>query len=403
MERVPSDTTTRSPLLPIFLIVLVDVLGLTIILPLLPFYAEHLGASATVVGMLTSTYALCQLVAGPVLGKLSDRMGRKPLLIVSQLGTLVGFLILAFSNSLWLVFLSRVIDGLTAGNLSLAQAQIADVTTPENRARSFGIIGIAFGIGFLIGPAISGFLAQFSYQYPIFAAAFLSASSVVCTATLLPKVTPHTDDGEAGPGGRRLGILEWKSYSQYFERPELGRLLWQFFFFAFSFAMFISGFALFGERRYHYGAKEIGYVFAWVGLLGIILQGGLMKPLVKALGERTLVWTGFATNVVGYGLLAWTRTLPQLLGASTITSYGGGVLRPAVTALITHQAGKREQGVVLGLTQSLTSISQIIAPLIAGALIDRGWLSAWALGIAVVCFGGLLTSLFSQAAPPRAT
>jgi MFS family permease len=128
-----------------------------------------------------------------------------------------------------------------------------------------------------------------------------------------------------------------------------------------------------------------------------------MKPLVKALGERTLVWTGFATNVVGYGLLAWTRTLPQLLGASTITSYGGGVLRPAVTALITHQAGKREQGVVLGLTQSLTSISQIVAPLIAGSLIDRGWLSAWALGIAVVCFAGMLTSLSSQAARRQET
>jgi DHA1 family tetracycline resistance protein-like MFS transporter len=393
MEQVQSATVSRSPLLPIFLIVLVDVLGLTIILPLLPFYAEHLGASAFVVGTLTSTYALCQLIAGPILGRLSDSMGRKPLLIVSQLGTLVGFIMLAFAHTLWVVFLSRVIDGLTAGNLSLAQAQISDVTTPENRARSFGIIGIAFGIGFLIGPAISGFLAQYSYQYPIFAAAFLSASSVVCTATLLPKVTPHPDDGDAGPGGRRLGILEWKAYSQYFERPELGRLLLQFFFFAFSFAMFISGFALFGERRYHYQAPQIGYVFAWVGLLGIILQGSLMKPLVKTLGERTLVWTGFASNVIGYGLLAWTKTLPQLLAASTITSYGGGVLRPSVTALVTHQAGRREQGVVLGLTQSLTSISQIVAPLIAGALIQRGWLSAWALGVAGVCFAGLLSSL----------
>jgi MFS family permease len=387
------QTVNRSPLLPIFLIVLVDVLGLTIILPLLPFYAEHLGASATVVGMLTSSYALCQLVAGPILGRLSDRMGRKPLLIVSQLGTLAGFLILAFANSLWLVFLSRIIDGATAGNLSLAQAQIADVTTPENRARSFGIIGIAFGIGFLIGPAISGFLAQYSYQYPIFAAAFLSASSVVSTTFLLPKVTPHADDGDAGPGGRRLGILDWKGYWQYFERPELGRLLGQFFFFAFSFAMFMSGFALFGERRYHFGPKQTGYVFAYVGMLGIILQGSLMRPLVKKLGERTLVWTGFAANTVGYGLLGLTRTLPQLLGAGTITAYGQGVLRPSVTALITHQADKREQGVVLGLTQSLTSISQIVAPLVAGSLIDRGLLGTWAAGIAAVSVAGLLVSL----------
>ena len=233
-----AQAENRSPLLPIFLIVLVDILGLTIILPLLPFYAEHFGASATVVGLLISSYACCQLIAGPILGRMSDHMGRKPLLIVSQLGTLIGFLILAFAGSLWMVFLSRIIDGLTAGNLSLAQAYIADVTTPENRAKSFGVIGIAFGIGFLIGPAISGFLAQFGLVYPIFAAAFLSASSIVCTSTLLPKAEPHT-----GEGGR-LDVLDWRGYTEYFARPKLGRLLWQFFFFAFSFALFTSGFAL---------------------------------------------------------------------------------------------------------------------------------------------------------------
>jgi DHA1 family tetracycline resistance protein-like MFS transporter len=392
----------RSPLLPIFLIVLVDVLGLTIILPLLPFYAEKLGASAIVVGLLISSYAFCQLIAGPILGRMSDHMGRKPLLIVSQFGTLIGFLILAFANSLWLVFLSRIIDGLTAGNLSLAQAYIADVTTPENRAKSFGVIGIAFGIGFLIGPGISGYLAQFGYVYPIFAAAFLSASSIVCTATLLPKAEPHLSEegGAAGPGGRRLGIFEWKAYAEYFARPELGRLLWQFFFFAFSFALFISGFALYAQRRYTFhgqpfGAKEVGYVFAFVGFLGLILQGGLMGRLVKLLGERTLVWTGFGVGAIGYGMLAFTRTVGQLIFASTVNSYSG-VLRPAVTSLITQQAGKREQGVVLGLTQSITSISQIIAPVIAGALIDRHQLGAWALATGGVALLGMFVSLRSK-------
>src|SRR5579863_4751605 len=318
----------RSPLLPIFLIVLVDVLGLTIILPLLPFYAQHFGASDMQVGLLISTYAACQLIAGPILGRMSDQMGRKPLLIVSQMGTLIGFLILAFAGSLWMVFLSRIIDGLTAGNLSLAQAYIADVTTPENRAKSFGVIGIAFGIGFLIGPAISGFLAQYGLVYPIFAAAFLSASSIVCTATLLPKSEPHMLEGDSGPGGRRLSILEWKSYAEYFARPKLGRLLWQFFFFAFSFALFTSGFALYAQRRYTFnghpfGAKEVGYVFAWVGFLGLILQGGLIGRLVKLFGERTLVWTGFAVSATGYGLLAWTRTVGGLLGACTVNSCSG--------------------------------------------------------------------------------
>jgi multidrug resistance protein len=388
----------RSPLLPIFLIVLVDILGYTIMIPLLPFYAERLGASATVVGLLISTYALCQLISGPILGRLSDRMGRKPLLIVSQVGTLIGFLILANANTLWVVFVSRIIDGATAGNLSLAQAYIADITTPENRARSFGVIGIAFGIGFMVGPGITGLLSQFGYAWPIYAAALLSATSVVCTSTLLPKAVAHQDQGESGPGGRRLGVLDWKSYGQYFARPALGRHLWQFFFFAFSFASLVSGFALYAQRRYTwnghpYGAREVGYVFLYIGFLGTILQGGLIGRLVKWLGERTLVWTGFAASTISYALLAWTRTLGQLLGATTINSYGAGVVRPALTSLITQQADKREQGVVLGLTQSLTSVSQIVAPTVAGALINGEHLAAWAFVTATFAFLGMLTSL----------
>src|ERR1051325_5174498 len=175
----------KSPLLSIFLIVLVDVMGLTIILPLLPFYAESLGASASVVGMLVSTYALCQLIAGPPLGQLSDHVGRRSVLLVSQIGTFIGFLMLAFARTLWLVFLARIIDGLTAGNLTVAQAYISDVTDPDNRTKSFGIIGIAFGLGFLVGPGVSGFLAQFDNTYPIFAAAGLSFTSIVCTYFLL--------------------------------------------------------------------------------------------------------------------------------------------------------------------------------------------------------------------------
>ena len=142
----------------------VDVLGLTIMIPLLPFYAEKLGASPFEVGWLIGVYAVCQLISGPLLGRMSDHMGRKPLLIVSQLGTFTGFIITAFAPNLWILFLARAIDGSTAGNLSLAQAYISDVTKPEDRAKSFGIIGIAFGMGFLIGPAISGFLARYDYR-----------------------------------------------------------------------------------------------------------------------------------------------------------------------------------------------------------------------------------------------
>ncbi len=392
----------KSPLLPIFLIVLVDILGLTIILPLLPFYAEKLGASATVVGLLISSYAACQLIAGPILGRISDSVGRRPVLLVSQAGTLIGFLILARANVLWVVFLSRIIDGLTAGNLSLAQAYIADVTAAKDRAKSFGVIGIAFGIGFLIGPAVSGFLSQFGYGYPIYAAAALSATSILCTFFLLPALAtapPGEDvDGPPPPAGARLGLLDWKGYAEYFRRPGLKDLLWQFFLFAFSFATFVSGFALFAQRRFTtdgqpWGPKQIGYIFAYVGFLGIILQGGLIGRLVKRVGERNLVWSGFMAATIGFALLGFTYRLPELLAVSAISSYGTGVLRPALTSLVTQQAGRREQGVVLGLTQSLMSISQIVAPVIAGLLIDRGLLALWALVAAGTTAIGFFASL----------
>src|SRR5438132_889859 len=225
----------KSPLLSIFLIVLVDVLGLTIILPLLPFYAESLGATPRIVGLLVSAYAICQLMAGPPLGHLSDRIGRRPVLLVSQMGTCIGFLILAYAHTLWLVFLARIIDGLTAGNLTVAQAYIADVTDAENRTKSFGMIGIAFGLGFLVGPGISGFLAQFGNTYPIFAAAGLSFTSILCTYFLLPSVQPHPDADEHNSPSR------WKSYVESFKDAQLGPMLLQFFAFTFAFSTFFSG------------------------------------------------------------------------------------------------------------------------------------------------------------------
>jgi len=201
----PRTRRLASPLLPIFLIVLVDVLGFTIILPLLPFYSERLGATPTVVGALVAVYAVCQLIAGPILGQMSDRAGRRPILLVSQAGTLFGFLILAFSTQLWMVFLARAIDGATAGNLTIAQAYISDVTKPENRAKAFALIGIAFGFGFTVGPALAGYLAHYSYQAPIFAACGLSFTTILCTFFLLPRrevVHLHNEEeGAAGPGG----------------------------------------------------------------------------------------------------------------------------------------------------------------------------------------------------------
>lgn len=372
----------KSPLLAIFLIVSVDVLGLTIILPLLPFYAEKLGATPAVVGLLVSTYAFCQLIAGPILGRMSDQTGRRPLLLVSQVGTFIGFLILAYANVLWLVFLSRVIDGLTAGNLSLAQAYISDVTKPEERAKSFALIGIAFGMGFLAGPAISGFLSQYSYQYPIFAAAALSATSILCTYFLLPKSEPRHASDDATP--RKFMVFDWGNYLRYFRTPGIAPLLWQFLAFALTFSLLMTGFPLFAERRFiwhdhPFGPKQVGYVYAYIGFLGVILQGGLMGRLVKTFGEMNLVRAGFFFAAAGLAALGFTYAIPLLLVVVAVASLGTGMNRPALTSLITQKASRSEQGVVLGLTQSLNSISQICAPALAGLLIDHSLLATWAL------------------------
>ena len=365
-----------------------DILGYTIILPLLPFYAERMGATPAVIGLLVATYAVFQLVAGPIIGRMSDQWGRRPLLLISQVGTLIGFLMLAYANSLTMVFASRVVDGITAGNLSLAQAYISDVTKPEERARSFGIIGIAFGLGFLLGPAFSGTLAQFGYRYPILAAAGLSALSIAATYFLLPGNAAGREGAAVGAGGRRLGVLEWNRYIEYFRRPEMAALLGKYFSYVFSFGVFTGGFALFCERRYTwngqpFGPREVGYAFAFAGLLGAILQGGLLGRLVKRFGERRLMAAGFVSVVIGYVTLGFAYTVVELALVTVIAAFGG-VVRPIVTSLITQASGRDEQGTVLGLTQSLTSVGQIIAPVVAGLLIDRHLLVTWAMVAAAI-------------------
>jgi DHA1 family tetracycline resistance protein-like MFS transporter len=386
----------RSPLLAIFLIVAVDILGLTIMIPLLPFYAEKLGATPEVIGWLIGVYAACQLISGPLLGRLSDHMGRKPLLLVSQAGTFIGFLITAYAPALWILFLARAIDGSTAGNLSLAQAYISDVTKPEDRAKSFGIIGIAFGMGFLIGPAISGFLAQYDYKYPIFAAAALSATSILSTYLLLPSVTPGGLGAPSGPGGKRLTLVQWGAYVEYFRQPVLARQLWQFLSFSLGFSMFVAGMPLVLERRlvWHgmpFGPKEVGYTWAFAGLMGIFLQGPALGRLVKRFGERALNRTGFLGYVGGYAILGFVTSIPILIVATMVTSIGG-LVRPTLTSMITQATPREEQGVVLGLTQSLTSVAMIAAPPLGGLLIEHGWLTAWGLTASAIAAVGLLLS-----------
>ncbi len=419
-RREPDRTGGRlSPaLLPIFLIVLVDIFGFTLVIPLLTIYAESSRFRATPLEatLLVSTYALCQLIAGPSLGRLSDQVGRKPILLLTQVGTMTGFLVMARADALWMLYAARAIAGITAGNLTIAQAYISDNTRPEDRARSFAIIGIAFGLGFFIGPATAGKLSEYGLTVPIYAAAMLSCLSILCTLFLLPGGKPSgighdlaQADGPSGdreaaasdapeaPGGKRLSVLDWGVYAQYFRRPALALLFSQFLCFTFSFSTFMSGFALFAERTFTwhghpFGPREVGYLLGFNGLLGIILQGGLMGPLVRRFGEATLARAGFAAVFLAQLLLGLIHTVAPLLLVSVLSSFGTGVLRPTLTSLISRNAGRNEQGVVLGLNQSLNSVGQITAPVLAGILISKSCLTAWAWVAAVAVLIGFVLS-----------
>jgi len=412
----PSSKRLTRALLPIFLIVLVDIFGFTLVIPLLAIYAESSRFRATPLEatLLVSTYAACQLFAGPFLGRLSDHVGRKPVLLVSQLGTFIGFIVMARADSLWMLYLARVIDGVTAGNLTIAQAYISDNTRPEDRAKSFALIGIAFGLGFFLGPAVTGKLTEIGLTAPIYLAAALSGTSILCTLFLLPggkpsgighEVTPvppgvarvEAAAAPAPPAGERLSVLHWGAYAQYIKRPVLGALFAQFFCFTFAFSSLISGFALFAERTFTwnghpFGPREVGYLFGFNGFLGIILQGGLIGRLVKRYGEAKLARSGFASIALAQLLLGFIHGLPPLLVVMVLSAFGSGVLRPAITSLITRSVGRNEQGVVLGLNQSINSVAQITAPMLAGLLITHGQLALWAWVPSLVGAAGFVLS-----------
>jgi DHA1 family tetracycline resistance protein-like MFS transporter len=413
-EQIREDKLDFRRILPVLVIVLIDLMGLSIIVPLLPLFAARFGATPLVVGILQATYPMMQFLGAPLLGRLSDRFGRKPILLVSQAGTFAGFILLGFANALWLLFLSRIIDGLSGANMSTAQAAIADSTNEKNRTQGLGLIGAAFGVGFILGPIIAYVVLALSggdYRAVALTAAGFSLASILMTTFWF-----HETHHEAGQEAPSRSPFNFGAMRQALGRQTIGFLLLIMFFYQVAFGGYEQLFSLFTLTRLGMNATDTAGLFALAGIFIVVIQGVLIGRWSRQKGDRWLVILGvsaLAIGLIGTSLtpqvpVPWYDrahvlqslagqgplqvsvqtikvTLPAqsargwfgiiwLLVASFPAALGGGVLHPAVNSLITKAADKREVGSMLGISAGFYSAANAIAPLFYGSLFQ--WLGA---------------------------
>jgi MFS transporter, DHA1 family, tetracycline resistance protein len=372
----------------LFLIVFVDLVGFGLIIPLLPFYGERFAASPQLVTMLLAVYSLMAMIAAPLWGRLSDRIGRRPVLMASMFAAALAYLWLGLASALWMLFAARALAGACAGNIAAAQAYVADVTPPERRARGMGMIGAAFGLGFIIGPAVGGIvagneLATADLETPGLIAAGLSLIAFLGVVLLLPESRPPGERGQPSRG--RIAAL-----CNALGRPVLSRLLVVFFLVILAFAGMESTFALWAMRQFDWGPAQVGYALTFVGLLSAIMQGGLIGMLTRRFGEERLMLSGLALIALGLLVLPFAHHLAPLLVALAALALGMGAMQPTLNSLISRCAGPEEQGEVMGVAQSIGSLSRVLGPIIAGALFEAFGRNSPFLWGALLVAGGLL-------------
>jgi MFS transporter, DHA1 family, tetracycline resistance protein len=350
------------PLLVIFLTILVNLVGFGIIVPLLPFYAETFGASPLVVGLLFAVFSLCQLIAAPVLGDLSDRYGRRPILIVSLIGTAVSFVMLALAHSLTMLFIARIVDGLSGGNISTARAYVADVTEPQDRARAFGLIGAAFGLGFILGPGISALLVPVSYTAPIWAAAALTLVATAMAWFWLPETVHRAHAGTGRPFRNIMAMLG---------RPVLRRVLLMDFAYWFAFAIFQTTFALFASARFGFDAARTAAFFAAFAVLGALVQGVFIRRIVQQFGDKTTLMLGLVCAAFGLVAATLTHTVSFFAASLIPLALGIGFGHPTMSSLISRAARAEEQGRVQGAASAVESLGRTIGPVWGSASLQR--------------------------------
>jgi DHA1 family tetracycline resistance protein-like MFS transporter len=350
------------PLLVIFLTIFVNLVGFGIIVPLLPFYAETFGASPLVVGLLFAVFSLCQLVAAPILGDLSDRYGRRPILIVSLIGTVVSFVMLAVAQSVTMLFVARIVDGLSGGNISTARAYVADITEPQDRSRAFGLIGAAFGLGFIFGPGISALLAPISYTAPIWAAAAITLVATAMAWFWLPETVHRAHAGTGMPFRNVMAIMG---------RPTLRRVLMMDFAYWFAFAMFQTSFALFAAARFGFDAPRTATFFAAFAVLGALVQGVFIRSIVQKLGDKKTFMLGLVCAASGLVAATLTHTVALFAVSLIPLALGIGFGHPTMSSLISRAARADEQGRVQGAASAVESLGRTIGPVWGSASLQR--------------------------------
>ncbi|MDD9875897.1 MAG: MFS transporter [Magnetovibrio sp.] len=354
----------------LFLIVVVDLIGFGIIIPLLPFYAEFFDADPATVGLIMATYSLTQFMAAPFWGRTSDRIGRRPVLLVSLAGAVLAYVWLGFAEQLWALFAARALGGFMAGNIATAFAYVADVTTRENRARGMGLIGAAFGLGFIIGPAIGGILAgpdpiNADYRSPALAAAALSGLALALGIVFLKEsLSPEIRARIA----ERPRDSRYNQFRQTLKHANIGFLIAVSFLATFAFAGLEATFAMWSRRQFGWGPEQNGYLFAFVGVLGAAVQGGLIGRLAKRFGEARLIVQGAAALSIGVLMIPFATNLVVLIIAMVIAAYGFSVISPGLNSLISLNAGEEDQGLVMGVTRAATTLARVAGPAFAGAL-----------------------------------
>jgi multidrug resistance protein len=383
----------RSSLGVIFLTVLLDLLGFGIVIPILPLYAEKLHATDFETGILLAIYSVMQLIFAPIWGRLSDRHGRRPVLLVSILGSCGSQLGYALAPSFWWLVVARGFAGLCGANITAAQAYIADVTDESKRAAGMGMLGAAMGLGFVFGPAVGGFLSQHSANLPFFVAAGLAGINFISAVLILKE--PRTAAERT-----RARTLTWAGLVRTASTPRLLTLMLLFFVVTFGFANLEATFSLYLERRFHYGRREASYMFTYIGVLMVIVQGGLVRRLVPRFGEKRLIVIGTLLMGAGFLLQYSADDVRMLLIAIAITATGNGLNTPSLSSLISRAASGDHQGGVLGVSQAMGALARVVGPLVGTWTLHFGVTVPYLTGGVTMIVACLFASAFVRQPEP---